>query len=148
MSLLQGQGPGSPRGGQASIADLLTDNLLARAPLDDLINARGKLEAHLPPASLKHLDLERELVLQVLALQALQARTIADDSVAANQRAQVANSLSAALTNLVKVQQEVYSSERLKKMEALLIEHLQRLPKEVSAAFLADYEQALSRTFT
>ena len=111
--------------------------------LHDLLDLRTRIEALLPARSLQDMNLERELVLQVLALQAMQADVINDGDTPANQRAQVANSLSAALANLVKVQESTYSAERFKRIERLLIETLRELPEGAAAAFLDKYEKAL-----
>jgi hypothetical protein len=86
----------------------------------------------------------RELVLQVVALQALQNAVINDFDIPANQRAQCASALSSALANLVKVQGDIYTSERFKKVEGLLIETLDVLPKEAQRKFLDAYEARLA----
>ena len=120
-----------------------TDRALDAYTLQELLDLRARIERRLPARSLKDLDLERELVLQVMALQQLQNAVIDDDDTPANQKAQTASALSAALMNLVKVQSEVHNSERMKKIESLLIDALRELPVEAVEAFLANYEQAL-----
>lgn len=116
---------------------------LERLPIDELLNIRSQVEQRLPAKSLKDLDLAKELVLQVLALQAMQQRALEDDDTPVNQLAQAANSLSAALTNLVKLQTDVYNSERFKRVEQILIETLQALPAAQQEAFLGKYEEML-----
>lgn len=135
------QAPDGDLPGIVPLRDLLTPAVLAGASLSDLLEARGLIEARLPPASLKTLDLERELVLQVLALQGLQARIIGDTAVSPQHKAQTANSLSAALANLVKVQDSVYTAERLKKIEGILVSAIQSLPEETVREFLGEYER-------
>ena len=120
-----------------------TDRALDACTLQELLDLRARIERRLPARSLKDINLERELVLQVMALQELQNSVIDDDDTPANQKAQVANSLSAALVNLVKLQGDVHSSERMKRIERILIDTLKDLPVEVVEAFLANYEQAL-----
>lgn len=120
-----------------------TDRALDAYTLQELLDLRARIDARLPARRLKDIDLEQELVIQVLALQQLQSSVLQDEDTPANQRAQVANSLSAALANLVKVQESVHSSERMKKMEGVLIETLQELPVESAEAFLQRYELAL-----
>lgn len=110
----------------------------------ELISLRAEIEARLPVKSLQDTDLVRELVLQVVALQSLQNSVIQDMDTPANQKAQVANSLSSALANLVKVQAEIYTSERFKRIEGLLIETLETLPTEAQRDFLDAYEKKLS----
>ena len=120
-----------------------TDRALDAYTLQELLDLRARIERRLPARSLKDLDLERELVLQVMALQQLQNSVIDDDDTPANQKAQTASALSAALMNLVKVQSEVHNSERLKRIEGIMIDTLNELPTEAAEAFLAKYEQAL-----
>ena len=120
-----------------------TDRALDAYTLQELLDLRARIERRLPARSLKDLDLERELTLQFLALQQLQNAVIDDADTPANQKAQVANSLSAALVNLVKLQGDVHSSERMKRIESILIDALKDLPVEAVEAFLANYEQAL-----
>ena len=122
---------------------LLTREVLAQASLPDLLEARGLIESHLPPASLKELDLERELVLQKMALENLQARTIFDPEVSPQHKAQIANALSTAIANLVKVEGGVYDATRFKQVEAILLECLQSLPEDTVQAFNALYRERL-----
>ena len=73
-----------------------TDRALDAYTLQELLDLRARIERRLPARSLKDLDLERELVLQVMALQQLQNSVIDDDDTPANQKAQTASALSAA----------------------------------------------------
>ncbi len=112
--------------------------------VDELLDLRSQIDAKLPVKDLKDINLSRELVLQVQALQALQLRVMNDaGQTPANQIAQCANSLSSALSNLVRVQQEVYTSERLKKIEAILVECVQTLPTKAQERFFDRYERDL-----
>jgi hypothetical protein len=113
-------------------------------PISELLALRNAIEQKLPARDLKDMDLAKELVLQVLALQQLQSTVISDDDTPANQKAQTANSLSAALVNLVKLQNETYNSERLKKVEAALISAVGTLPAEAQEAFFTEYESRLT----
>ena len=117
---------------------------LTGMPVDQLLALRAQVNAALPARSLKDLDLSQELVFQVLALQAAQQKALGDDDTPTNQVAQAMNALSAALTTLVKLQSDVYTSERLKKIEHTLIETLEKLPAEAKEAFLAAYEEGLT----
>lgn len=117
---------------------------ISNMPVDQLMEMRRQIEAQLPVKDLKDLNLSRELVLQVQALQALQQRVIDDPNTPANQVAQCANSLSAALVNLVKLQTDVYTSERLKVIESILVECVKTLPMDVQNEFFDRYEEALA----
>lgn len=116
---------------------------LSGLEVDQLLELRLRLDNLLPVRSLRDMNLERELVLQVQALQTLQMRVMSDDTVPANQQAQVANALSAALSNLIKLQSDIHNSERLKIIESVLIETVKTLPMDAQEAFFDGYERAL-----
>ena len=124
-----------------------TDRALDAYTLQELLDLRARIERRLPARSLKDINLERELVLQVMALQQLQNSVIDDDDTPANQKAQTASALSAALMNLVKVQSEVQSTERRKLQEAVLISALSALPEDTARQFLESYRRALAEAF-
>lgn len=111
--------------------------------LEELLELRARVDSKLPARKLKDIDLEQELVLQLLATQELQRTTLQDKETPANQLAQVSNAVQSALQNLVKLQGEVYKSERLKRIEQILLECLTELPHDAQEKFLAAYEQRL-----
>lgn len=119
--------------------------VLEAMTVPDLLVLRAQVDALLPVRKLKDVNLETELVLQVQALQALQNAVIQDEDTPANQRSQCASALSSALVNLVKLQNDLYTSERLKKIEAALITCLGELPMESQEGFLVAYETAISQ---
>lgn len=125
-------------------ARLADDVDLAHMSMAELLDLRSRIEQALPARDLKDIDMSRELVLQVLTLQDLQRTVLSDTDTPANQRAQVANSLSQALTNLSRLQSDVYSSERFKRLESTLIEVLQSLPRDAQEAFLTKFEAAIA----
>lgn len=112
---------------------------------DELLAMRAEIDEELGDLTLKSVSIEKELVIQLLAAQALQKETLASDNTPANQKAQVLNSAGAALANLAKLQVEIYDSERLKKIEAILIECLQELPMGAQEQFFQMYEQRLGK---
>lgn len=103
-----------------------------------------EVEAKLPLKYLKDVSLEQELVRQLRMTQLLQIDVIDDPDVPANQRAQTANAVAAILHNLAKLQTEVYTSERLKTIEAILIETLKTLPEEQQRRFMEEYVERLT----
>lgn len=138
-------------GGQSVGGDRLNGRA-ARAPQefdltnmsqDDLLVLRVKIDGLISVRSLKDLDLQRELVIQLLTMQRLQNETMGDLDVPPNQKSQVAGQVSSSLTALGKLQVEVYDSERLKKIEAVLIEVLKTMPMKQQEAFLKGYEDAV-----
>lgn len=125
---------------------------IARSPQDfdlsnmseaQLIEMRGMIDRLLPTTRLKDLNLEKELVLQLVTIQGVQADALDNDEVPAHQKAQVAGKVADALATLGKLQIEVYSSERLKKVEAVLIGVLKNLPHAQQDEFLTAYEEAV-----
>lgn len=116
---------------------------LTGMPVDELLELRVQIEQRLPVKQLKDLNLEQELVLQLLTSQQLQRDVLQDDEIPANQRAQCLNAVAAIIAQLVKLQTEVYTSERLKRIEGYLIESLVELPKPAQEVFMARYAGGL-----
>lgn len=113
--------------------------------LTELLGLRNAVEQKLPARDLRDINMERELVFQLMTLQDLQARVLAEEETPANQMAQVANTLSSALSNLSAVQSKIYSSERIKRIEQILLDCLRDLPDEAVAAFMDRYENLLEQ---
>lgn len=107
----------------------------------DLLELRSQITDLLPAAALKDMNLEQELVLQFMTLKSMQADVLTDKNVPANQRAQVANAVGATLQNLAKMQSELYTHERFKRLEVLLIGVLNSWPTEMTKKFFDEYEQ-------
>lgn len=112
---------------------------LSGLPVDQLLELRARIDQALPARALKDLDLEQELVVQLLSTQELQRKALSEDT-PANQLAQVSNTVQAALQTLVKLQNDVYKSERLKKIEGALLQAIENLPMKEKDAFLTAYE--------
>ncbi len=114
-------------------------------PLETLLRYLDEIRQVLPATTLLDMNMEEELILQFQAVRTLQNTILDDESVPANQKAQVANSVASVLGSIADLQNKVYSSERFKRIETLLIRHLNKLPEEVAAAFLEDYEQLVAK---
>lgn len=123
--------------------ELIEDPDWSKFPVERLISYMSEIRKRLPPLSIAEINLEEQLLMQYHSLQELFNEVRNDDKTPVNQRAQVANSLQSALANLTKLQMDVYSSERLKMIEKLIIRMLRTLPEEAAVAFLDDYEAAL-----
>lgn len=113
--------------------------------VEELIKFRDEITNHLPPLSLKDIDMEQELLLQFRALRALQNDVIADEETPVNQKAQIGNSVSSVLAKMGEMQQTLYDSERLKRIEKILVSVLDTLPQETKEAFLTAYEAELEK---
>ena len=104
---------------------------LPQTPLPRKINA----------ASLSELNLDEELLIQYQNAMSTFELIRYDPETPANQKAQILNTISAILTNIVKLQTELYDAERLKKLESTLIATLQAFP-DIKEEFLQAYEKA------
>lgn len=109
----------------------------------DLIAWRDQITECLPPLSINEMNLEEEMLLQFHSLRQLQNDVMNDDSLPLNQRAQVANATTNSLEKLMTRQQDIYTSERFKAVERLLIRSLSKLPEDLAAKFLESYEKIL-----
>lgn len=117
---------------------------LDQLTLQQLLTLRSEIEKRLPVKNLRSISLEHELLLQHQASLELQNRVLADLDVPANQKAQCLNSTAAVLAQVIKLQSEVHTTERLKRIENKLIEALNTLPAETQEAFLETYELILA----
>lgn len=109
----------------------------------ELVRFRDEISRTLPPTELSKLNLEEETLLQFHTLRELQAAVMDEKEVPVNQRAQVANSVGSILKSLGDQQITLYSSERFKDVENLLIRSLTKLPEDVARDFINDYEKIL-----
>ena len=117
---------------------------------EQLIELRAEIDELLPAKRLKDINLEEELVRQLALVQKLQRDVLRDDDfegegTPANQKAQVAGQVANVLAVLSKLQVEVYSSERLKTIEGILIECVGTLPQGTQEEFFAEYERRLDK---
>lgn len=111
----------------------------------ELVRFRDEITKALPPLQLSHLNLEEEMLLQYHTLRELQGDVMGDGEVPVNQRAQVANSVASTLKSLGDMQVELYSSERFKDIENLLVRTLDKMPEDLAAEFLTGYEEMLRK---
>jgi hypothetical protein len=100
---------------------------------EDEIEATGKL---------KDLDLDQELWQQFARAKLLYKEARKDKSLLPNQKAVVLNTISAILSNVVKMQESLHNVQRLKGIEAALIDTLKKFP-DIKEAFLQAYGKEL-----
>ena len=93
--------------------------------------------------SLKSLDLDAELYNAYAKAKNYLADVQSDDQVPPNQVAQVFNTISAILKEIVKMQTELHNAEKVKKLEAAMIQAIKLAPLESQQAFLVQYEAIL-----
>lgn len=112
-------------------------------PVATLVAYLEQIRAEMPETRLKDVNMEEQLLLQYKVTLELQEEVMSDEETPANQKAQVANSVASILQKLLDMQVEVYSSERFKEIELLLVRFLNHLPEEIAAEFLNQYEKLL-----
>jgi len=111
---------------------------------EQLIELRAEIDELLPAKRLKDINLEEELVRQLALVQKLQRDVLNDsENTPANQMAQCAGAVANVLAVLSKLQVEVYSSERMKRAESILVETITTLPHDTQVTFLDLYESKL-----
>jgi hypothetical protein len=132
-----------PISGGKTLSRAPVDFDLANLDPDALLDLRAEIDQLLPVKHLKDLNMQRELVVQLLTTQRLQNSAMKDDEVPANQKGQIASQVASILGTLGKLQIDVYSSERLKIIEGILIETIKNLPMEQQETFLTAYEKAV-----
>ena len=86
------------------------------------------------------INLQAETIRLFRQTKKLLATVLKDVRTPANQKAQVANSLSSLLRALSTQQIELYNAERLRRLEAVIIRMVRDLPDEHAERFLAAYE--------
>lgn len=134
-----------PVSGQNLAQPWLTGDAFSLSTLKppELAALRLKIDALLPNKSLKDFNLESELALQLIIAQTLQNTTLEDFDASASQKAATVAQVAKALSQLASLQNEVYTSERLKRVERTLIETLNTLPPEAQQDFFKNYEAAV-----
>lgn len=109
----------------------------------DLLSLRDKIDGKLTGITLADVDLVSEMLFQLKRAKELQNDTKKDTTVPSNQRAQIQNSLGTLLERLSKYQIELHSSERLKRIETVLIRTMKTQPPEIQTAFFEAYTKEL-----
>jgi hypothetical protein len=115
----------------------LTLSRRAEVPLPQL-----PTKTQVTASTLNDLDLDKELLDQYKAAKSVFEDIQYSEAIAPNQKAQVINTITSILQNIVKVQQELHNVERMKLIENVLIATLQN-HETLKEAFLRDYEIAL-----
>ena len=94
------------------------------------------------PVTMDTLNLEDEFIQQYNSAKKLLHCAEVDMSIGLNQKASLLNSITSIMNAIVKGQAELYSMERIKLIESVLIRTLKKHP-ELQTAFMADYKEQL-----
>lgn len=111
----------------------------------ELIRFRDEIGKQLPPMELEKMNLEQEMLLQLHTIRGVQNEIMDDEEIPPNQKAQVATAVAQSLNKLAEMQIALYSSERFKKIENILIRTLTKLPEDLAMEFLTQYEKAIAK---
>ena len=132
---------GRLRGASAPSGDALAPTLDSLS-VDELQRLRDEIDKRLPitVASLAEMNLPKELIEQYWRVKDLQDMVIHDGEIPLNQRSQLAGQVASTMQQLVKMQAEFYTAERLRNIENRLIKFMKTLPLEQAGEFLAEYE--------
>ena len=95
-------------------------------------------------AELKDIDIGVELEHAFRIAKTLLDSCVNDSETPLNQKAQIIGALNTVLTAMVKQRTDIYSAERVRILESVLLKALKRHP-ELSTAFLADYRAELEK---
>lgn len=126
--------------GDATISDNDVMKALNSWSKQQLYQLKSQLDEMFPASSLKGFNLEGELIDRYTATTQLWDTVLHDEAVPANQKAQVMNACANLLSQISKIQLEVYDSERVKRLEKVFIEVLNQLPNREQAVQL--YEES------
>ena len=107
---------------------------------DDLRALRDQINAMLPEESLSGMDMTTELMNQYRRVLKLQRDCMEELEVPPNQKAQVAAQVKSTLGDLVRMQTEFYTSQRMRNIENLLIKYMKSISLKEAREFLAEYE--------
>jgi len=110
---------------------------------DDLRSLRDQINAILPDESLSGMDMTTELMNQYRRVLKLQRDCLEDLEVPPNQKAQVAAQVKSTLGDLVRMQTEFYTSQRMRNIENLLIKYMKSLSLKEARDFLDDYQRLI-----
>lgn len=96
------------------------------------------------PVELKDIDIGVELEHAFRIAKTLLDACVNDSETPLNQKAQIIGALNTVLTAMVKQRTDIYSAERVRTLESVLLKVLKRHP-ELSTAFLEDYKVELEK---
>lgn len=111
------------------------------SPENRAVNARARpIQISTSPNNLQQIDVRRELIEQFNMAKRLMAEAEYDEGSSINQKASGLNALTAILNSLTKMQTDLFNAERVKTLEATLLEVLKEFP-ELQAAFMEKYKK-------
>ena len=111
---------------------------------DKDLGAGAVLPKSAEPVELKDIDVASELEHAFRIAKTLLDSCVNDSETPLNQKAQIIGAVNTEQTAMVKQRTDIYSAERVRTLESVLLKVLKRHP-ELSTAFLADYKAELEK---
>lgn len=137
-------GTPAPDAPPAAAATSAADINVEAMSVSERLALHARIEASLPARSLKEVSLDKTLVLQLLAAQELQKTVLEDDEATPTQKSQVTNTLTTVINELAKLQVKLFSSERMKDIEGVLIDCVNdHMTPEQREFFMLEYRRRL-----
>jgi hypothetical protein len=102
---------------------------------------REKQAAFNETTSLTQLNLDYELLARYQEAKQFLADVITDTDLPPNQVAQVMNTVTAILKEIVKAQTDIHNAEKVKLMEQAMITALKTVPEDAQNLFFAEFER-------
>lgn len=119
------------------------EKLIEHLSISDLLSLRARIDKKLPATELSDLNLEKETVIHFMTVKEVMNKAMDDEDTPANQLAQLMNTCSASITQMAKIQLDLYSAERVKKIEQAVIETLKEAGDDFIEKFFDRYEELL-----
>ena len=113
----------------------------------DLLLLHQRVVELMPKNTMQNTNFVEELMAQYTLVKALLNDVLSDKKkgVPENQKAQIVNSCNATLKAVIEMQAQVYTTERLKRIESIIVEVFESEPEEVRKKFLEKYEKELEK---
>ena len=111
---------------------------------DKDLGAGAVLPTSAAPVELKDIDIGVELEHAFRIAKTLLDSCVNDSETPLNQKAQIIGALNTILAAMTKQRTDIYSAERVRTLESVLLKVLKRHP-ELSTAFLTDYRAELEK---
>jgi|JI10StandDraft_1071094.scaffolds.fasta_scaffold14846_8 hypothetical protein len=96
--------------------------------------------------SLDQIDIANSLLIQYQSAIMLRRHALGDREAPFNQRAQVLNAVNGILAQLVKLRTDLYNSERIRRLEGILLSCIKHLPEDARREFMEVYQRELEPT--
>lgn len=107
--------------------------------------SRSNLPELLPMLDTSPINLQTELDANFRAAKLLRDTLSMDSETPANQKAQVMNTITTILSQMTKVQMDLFNVQRQKEIEGILIETIKEQPEDLQDKFFALYESKLAK---